>query len=56
MSTENENLPPQSRWRRFFGDNSTGNSSSDDVSGPSKWSMGVLNDKETIEVPGWFHP
>ncbi|KAH8677007.1 major facilitator superfamily domain-containing protein [Ilyonectria robusta] len=52
MSTENENLPPQSRWRRFFGDNSTGNSSSDDVSGPSKWSMGVLNDKETIEVPG----
>ncbi|KAH7019975.1 major facilitator superfamily domain-containing protein [Ilyonectria destructans] len=52
MSTEKENSPAQSRWRRFFGDNSTSNSSSDDVSGPSKWSMGVLNDKETIEVPG----
>jgi hypothetical protein len=24
----------------------------DDGSGPPKWSMGVLNDKQTIEVPG----
>jgi len=23
-------------------------------SGPPKWSMGVLNDKQTIEVPGTF--
>jgi len=21
---------------------------------PEKWSMGVLNDKETVEVPGMF--
>ncbi|KAF7548076.1 hypothetical protein G7Z17_g7285 [Cylindrodendrum hubeiense] len=52
MSTEKANSPTQSRWRRFFGDGSATNSSSDDVSGPSKWSMGVLNDRETIEVPG----
>ncbi|KAF5005097.1 hypothetical protein FDECE_8417 [Fusarium decemcellulare] len=24
----------------------------DDATGPSKWSMGILNDKETVEVPG----
>ncbi|KAH7158067.1 major facilitator superfamily domain-containing protein [Dactylonectria estremocensis] len=48
MSTEKA----ESRWRRFFGNGSATNSSTDDVSGPSKWSLGVLNDKETIEVPG----
>ncbi|OAQ86443.1 MFS transporter [Purpureocillium lilacinum] len=26
--------------------------SSNEKSGPSKWSLGVLNDKETVEVPG----
>ncbi|KAM0560986.1 hypothetical protein ACHAPJ_003486 [Fusarium lateritium] len=43
--------PHVPKWRRFLGAGSTG-SGSDEVSGPSKWSMGVLNDKKTIEVPG----
>lgn len=41
------------KWSLF------GNSSDDDKAkdldgkaGPSKWSMGVLNDSETVEVPG----
>ncbi|KAF5023493.1 hypothetical protein F66182_4444 [Fusarium sp. NRRL 66182] len=46
MSSEKPNVP---RWRRFLGASSTPDEASN---GPSKWSMGVLNDKETIEVPG----
>ncbi|KAK7408861.1 hypothetical protein QQX98_008984 [Neonectria punicea] len=52
MTNEKANSSAQPAWRRFFGNGSTKNGSADDVSGPSKWSMGVLNDKETIEVPG----
>ncbi|KAF4448197.1 hypothetical protein F53441_8358 [Fusarium austroafricanum] len=48
MSPEKANVP---KWRRFLGAGPPG-TSSDEPSGPSRWSMGVLNDKETIEVPG----
>ncbi|KAI6775446.1 hypothetical protein HG530_002204 [Fusarium avenaceum] len=48
MASEEPNVP---KWRRFLGAGSTA-SNSDEPSGPSKWSMGVLNDKKTIEVPG----
>jgi len=49
--------PGRSRWRSFFGRNSAGNDVvSDEVKGdeepPTKWSMGVLNDRITHEVPG----
>lgn len=49
--SENTNVP---RWRRFLGAGagSTAVPRQNDAYGPSKWSMGVLNDKETIEVPG----
>ncbi|EKJ68095.1 hypothetical protein FPSE_11695 [Fusarium pseudograminearum CS3096] len=49
--SENTNVP---RWRRFLGTGagSTVAPRQNDAYGPSKWSMGVLNDKETIEVPG----
>jgi hypothetical protein len=49
--SENTNVP---RWRRFLGAGagSTDAPRQNDAYGPSKWSMGVLNDKETIEVPG----
>ncbi|KAM5385733.1 hypothetical protein ACJZ2D_000932 [Fusarium nematophilum] len=29
-----------------------GNGSDDEAAGPSKWSMGILNDRETVQVPG----
>lgn len=45
--------PEQSLWRRFFSD-STASDGSDPVSKPSKWSLGILNDKKTIEVPGQY--
>ncbi|RGP65720.1 hypothetical protein FLONG3_9083 [Fusarium longipes] len=47
--SENPNVP---RWRRFLGARSANSPHQNDAHGPSKWSMGVLNDKETIEVPG----
>lgn len=49
--SEKPNVP---RWRRFLGGGGDGSASprQNDAYGPSKWSMGVLNDKETIEVPG----
>ena len=54
-----------SPWRRFLGGKrktpreveSSGTSTDgfDDIKAkPEKWSMGVLNDKETEEVPGMF--
>ncbi|KPM45091.1 hypothetical protein AK830_g1448 [Neonectria ditissima] len=52
MAAEKANSHSQPRWRRFFSNASIDNGSADNVSGPSKWSMGVLNDKETIEIPG----
>ncbi|KAF4984285.1 hypothetical protein FZEAL_497 [Fusarium zealandicum] len=48
MSTEKPAVP---KWRRFLGAGTK--TAQKDVSwGPSKWSMGVLNDTKTIEVPG----
>ena len=51
-------------WRRFLGNNqsalepATSGVSTDGDDGnkvkPEKWSMGVLNDKQTDEVPGTF--
>ena len=55
-------LPSLSKWKRIFGPtneaHSTGNSHSSSEGSenmkkrPDRWSMGVLNDKETEEVPG----
>lgn len=50
---------PRSRWRSFFGRNSAGNDTIGDEGGgderrPTKWSMGVLNDRVTHEVPGKY--
>jgi hypothetical protein len=50
---------PRSRWRSFFGRNSAGNDAIGDENGdderrPTKWSMGVLNDSITHEVPGKY--
>ncbi len=52
----------RSRFRSFFGRNSGSNSGSDPAEDmqddrgdlPTKWSMGVLNDKLTHEVPGEY--
>ncbi|KAH8884282.1 MFS general substrate transporter [Thozetella sp. PMI_491] len=47
--------PPRRGWRNFFQRNSADESSDTEMSGippPPAWSMGVLNDKYTIEVPG----
>ncbi|KAM5346889.1 hypothetical protein ACJ41O_009894 [Fusarium nematophilum] len=48
MASEKPNIP---KWRRLLGA-SAASTSSDEPWKPSKWSMGVLNDKKTIEVPG----
>ncbi|KAL0938008.1 major facilitator superfamily transporter [Colletotrichum truncatum] len=43
----------KSRFGGVFGNNPEhGDGSEDEQSGPPKWSMGVLNDSKTIEVPG----
>ncbi|KAF4424553.1 hypothetical protein FACUT_10285 [Fusarium acutatum] len=51
MQSEKPNVP---RWRRFLGGGGSGPTGArpDESYGPSRWSMGVLNDKKTIEVPG----
>jgi hypothetical protein len=45
-----------SRWAitsRLFGNGvSSNNGCVSDSSGPVRWTMGILNDKETVEVPG----
>ncbi|KFY35540.1 hypothetical protein V494_05823 [Pseudogymnoascus sp. VKM F-4513 (FW-928)] len=56
LDSQDGEKPPRSRWRSFFGrKGGTPGSQPDqanDGSLPSKWSMGVLNDRETHEVPG----
>ena len=56
---------PRTGWRKLFGTSKSrrgrANSAATEVGGnddkarPQKWSMGVLNDKYTIEVPGRSH-
>ncbi|KAM0439681.1 hypothetical protein ACHAPT_000773 [Fusarium lateritium] len=43
--------PDVSKWRRLLGAGAA-STPSEGTWKPSKWSMGVLNDKDTIEVPG----
>ena len=65
--TDAENVPgtnssPNSRWQRMLGRSNTGQAavvpressetSEDMKCRPKKWSLGILNDKETDEVPG----
>ncbi|KJZ75803.1 hypothetical protein HIM_04960 [Hirsutella minnesotensis 3608] len=55
MTSSKDLKDPPSRWRisRLFGSRQpAGNDASQGTAGHSKWSMGVLNDKETVEVPG----
>ncbi|KAH7160485.1 major facilitator superfamily domain-containing protein [Dactylonectria estremocensis] len=52
MSTEKVDSSTPSGWPHFFSNGSATNNSADDIPRPSKWSFGVLNDKETTEVPG----
>jgi hypothetical protein len=48
--------PPRRKWRSFFGRDSAANDNeSEKAEGrPEKWSMGVLNDRQTHEVPGMY--
>jgi len=57
--TEKDLLPEPSggRWRSFFGRDSAANDTTTDEpekeeGRPTKWSMGILNDRKTNEVPG----
>lgn len=54
MSSTSEDLKgTTSSWKRLFGARASDSSKHEkQVSGHSKWSFGVLNDKETVEVPG----
>lgn len=58
-SQDGEKTPrSHSKWRSFFGRNEPPSDSQPDQENndrgdlPPKWSMGVLNDKLTYEVPG----
>ena len=48
--------PPRRKWRSFFGRDSAANDNeSEKTEGrPIKWSLGVLNDRQTHEVPGMY--
>lgn len=47
---------PRRGWLPFLQSRSASDQSSatDDKADKEKWSMGILNDKKTIEVPGMF--
>ncbi|KAM0544006.1 hypothetical protein ACHAPJ_012031 [Fusarium lateritium] len=55
MTSRDEAVRP-SRWAittRLFGNKATNSDDTpNDATGPSKWAMGILNDRETVEVPG----
>jgi len=58
--TEEIRTPNSKRWRSFFAQNSTSNEgeqtnaepSEEGKGRPTKWSMGMMNDPATHEVPG----
>lgn len=56
--TEKDLLPQHSgqKWRSFFGRDSLANQNESEKAEarPTKWSMGVLNDRQTHEVPGMY--
>lgn len=56
MSSEKPQGPGRVRWGGMFGKNNKERDTENGRLGPSKWSMGVLNDPETVEVPGKFLP
>ncbi|KAL2198771.1 general substrate transporter [Corynascus similis CBS 632.67] len=47
MAQEPETSPPRRPWGSLFRRKDSG-----EKSGPSRWTLGMLEDKETIEVPG----
>lgn len=55
---DNNNKASLRKWSSFFDQHSKGTDSPDESedgkSKPTKWSMGVLNDPRTHEVPGIF--
>lgn len=44
--------PSRKPWSSIFSRKSTGERNSGERSGPPKWTLGILEDRETIEVPG----
>jgi hypothetical protein len=46
------NRPQGRSWRSLFAKRSSEDQGGLDKPGPSRWTMGILEDKETIEVPG----
>lgn len=52
MAEEKRTAGSRRTWRTLFARKSKGEQDVDDKSGPSRWTMGILEDKETIEVPG----
>ncbi|EXM00503.1 putative MFS transporter [Fusarium oxysporum II5] len=52
MTSSDVSITPN-RWTRLFGNRASNNAdSTSDSIGPAKWTMGILNDRETVEVPG----
>jgi hypothetical protein len=47
-----ETPSPRRPWWSLFGSKSTAEQGVGEKSSSSRWTMGILEDKETIEVPG----
>ncbi|KAK0655527.1 general substrate transporter [Cercophora newfieldiana] len=45
-------VPPRSRWRSLLQRLSAETRDTAEKTSPDRWNMGILNDKETVEVPG----
>lgn len=52
MASGSGAAPPRRNWRSVFSTTTSDEESTAEKMAPPKWSMGVLNDKTTIEVPG----
>ncbi|KAK4145418.1 major facilitator superfamily domain-containing protein [Dichotomopilus funicola] len=52
MTQDAPSPPPGRTWGSLFTRKAAGEKASRQKSGPSRWSMGIMEDSETIEVPG----
>ncbi|KAK4154870.1 major facilitator superfamily domain-containing protein [Chaetomidium leptoderma] len=52
MSQDTKDPPPPRSWRSLFAKKSAGEQGAAEKPSPSRWTMGIMEDPETIEVPG----
>ncbi|KAK0723751.1 major facilitator superfamily domain-containing protein [Apiosordaria backusii] len=52
MGSNSGEIPQRRRWLSSLGRKSSNGQDAAERRGPTRWTMGILEDKETIEVPG----